>query len=65
MYIDDNVCSKLIEYMKIPSQYAVSDLLINVKDPWTKNIYRANNLITLVRKWNEYHTRFFALLKRP
>jgi hypothetical protein len=38
--------------MKIPTEYAITDLLINAKDPWAKNIYRANNLITLVRKWN-------------
>ncbi len=44
--------------MSIPNEYTMDDLIINAKDQWVKNLHRANNLITVVKKWNLFHQKF-------
>jgi hypothetical protein len=37
-------------------------LIINPKDQWVKNIQRANNLITVVRRWVSFQSKFWTLI---
>lgn len=42
----------------------MDDLIINAKDQWVKNLHRANNLITVVKKWNLFHQRFIEQISK-
>jgi len=39
-------------------------LIINPRDQWVKNMHRANNLITVVRRWNLFHQKFWVYVGR-
>lgn len=39
--------------------------MINTKDPWSLNIHRAQNLIALVKKWNDFQHKIIQNIKKP
>ncbi len=54
------VPSTLNDLFEIPKQWSAYDLIVDVKDPWSKNVHRVNNVCTIVKKWNEFHHRITA-----
>ena len=42
----------------------MADFIINSKDPWSVNMHRSHKLTTLVKKWNEFHHKFFTSMKK-
>jgi hypothetical protein len=50
--------------LEIPADYSIDDLIINPKDQWVKNMHRANNLISVVKRWNSYHQRFWNFVEK-
>lgn len=53
-----------MDLVEIPKQWTVYDLVVDVKDPWSKNVHRVNNLCTIVKKWNEFHHRITTEMKQ-
>ena len=48
--------------------YAVGDpddYLIKINDPWSLNMKKAQKLLAVVKKFNEFHHKFLVQLKAP
>ena len=53
------------EVGELPPISKIEDYIIKINDPWSTNMSKAQNLINLFKKVNEFHHKFLTELKLP